>query len=79
MGSAQQNVDSNRAKFSMTTVGHCGAGEQGVKSPCLLNYAFVLLILATDKPVLVDFHTRWSAPCKQMASIVDGVAEKVYE
>ena len=33
-------------------------------------------LLATDKPVLVDFHTRWCAPCMKMAPVVDGIAQK---
>ncbi|MCC6275387.1 MAG: thioredoxin family protein [Leptospiraceae bacterium] len=33
-------------------------------------------ILKTDKPVLVDFHTKWCSPCIQMAPIVDKLAVK---
>lgn len=33
-------------------------------------------LLETDKPVLVDFHTRWCVPCKKMAPIVDKIAEQ---
>ena len=28
-------------------------------------------LLATEQPMLVDFHTVWCAPCKKMAPIVD--------
>ena len=33
-------------------------------------------LLATDKPVLVDFHTVWCSPCRKMAPIIDGIEEK---
>ena len=33
-------------------------------------------LLATDKPVLVDFHTVWCAPCRKMVPIIDGIEEK---
>lgn len=32
-------------------------------------------ILSTSLPVLVDFHTKWCAPCKRMAPIVDDLEE----
>ena len=33
-------------------------------------------LLSTDKPVLVDFHTVWCAPCRKMVPIIDGIEEK---
>lgn len=33
-------------------------------------------LLATDKPVLVDFHTLWCEPCRKMAPIIDGIEEQ---
>lgn len=30
-------------------------------------------LLATDKPVLIVFHTVWCAPCKKMAPIIDAI------
>ena len=33
-------------------------------------------LLATDKPVLVDFHTIWCSPCRTMAPIIDNIEEK---
>lgn len=36
-------------------------------------------LLATDKPVLVDFHTIWCSPCRKMAPIIDGIEEQYRE
>jgi thioredoxin len=33
-------------------------------------------ILKTDKPVLIDFHTIWCAPCKKMAPVIDDIEQK---
>ncbi len=32
-------------------------------------------LLQTDKPVLIDFHTVWCAPCRKMAPIIDKIEE----
>jgi len=33
-------------------------------------------LLETKQPVLVDFHTKWCAPCKKMAPVVDKISEE---
>lgn len=33
-------------------------------------------LLNTDKPVLIEFHTVWCAPCKKMAPIIDKLEEE---
>lgn len=33
-------------------------------------------LLATNKLVLVDFHTLWRAPCRKMVPIIDGIEEQ---
>ncbi|MCC6752980.1 MAG: thioredoxin family protein [Saprospiraceae bacterium] len=34
-------------------------------------------LLQTDKPVLVNFHTLWCAPCRKMAPVVDSL-ERIF-
>jgi thioredoxin 1 len=33
-------------------------------------------LLATGQPLLVDFHTKWCAPCRQMAPVVDQLSKE---
>lgn len=33
-------------------------------------------LLNTDKPVLINFHTVWCAPCRKMAPIIDKIEEE---
>ena len=36
-------------------------------------------VLASERPVLVDFYADWCGPCKMMAPVIDQVAEQYRE
>ncbi len=42
----------------------------------LTESTFDSSVLKSDKPVLVDFWAVWSGPCRQVAPIVEALAEK---
>ncbi len=37
---------------------------------------FDVQVLNSDQPVLVDFWAVWCGPCRQMAPVIDSLAEK---
>jgi len=40
---------------------------------------FKKVVLENEKTVLVDFYADWCGPCKMVAPILEGVAEKLGE
>ena len=69
-----------RLLFAMATSLVLSGCRPGLDGPVVKvdDSNFNQVVLEADKPVLVDFHATWCAPCVELAPIVHGVAKDYY-
>jgi len=50
--------------------------QQTTKTMTVTDETFEETVLASDKPVLVDFWADWCPPCKMISPVLDQIAEE---